>query len=82
MYILKGDYMRLKNFRRLIDDCHIKIVNKYGHEVLYIDDLNDSNKLDDCIVIGVRAIDYRVLEVKCIRENHQLEQKVRERLKR
>lgn len=62
--------MRLRHFKKLVFDTHIKLVNKYGHELAYLSEFTTykSTKYDDCVVIKFQAIDYRVLEVMIVRD--------------
>lgn len=62
--------MRLRHFKKLVFDTHIKLVNKYGHELAYLSEFTsyNSSKYDDCVVIKFHAIDYRVIEVMIVRD--------------
>lgn len=61
--------MRLRHFRKMVFDTHLKLVNKYGHEVFYESEFTGvAHYLDDCVVIKVQAIDYRILEVTLYRD--------------
>lgn len=61
--------MRLRHFRKMVFDTHLKLVNKYGHEIFYESEFTGlAHKLDDCVVTKIQAIDYRILEVTLIRD--------------
>lgn len=61
--------MRLRHFRKMVFDTHLKLVNKYGHEIHYESEYTTiAHKYDDCVVTKIQAIDYRILEVTLIRD--------------
>ncbi len=63
--------MRLKNFRRLVDDSHLKLVNVYGHEIFYESDFTGKcHRLDRCTVYKIRPLEERVLEVTIVNERY------------
>lgn len=61
--------MRLRHFRKMVFDTHLKLVNKYGHEIFYESEYTSiAHQYDDCVVIKIQAIDYRIIEVTLVRD--------------
>lgn len=61
--------MRLRHFRKMVFDTHLKLCNKYGHEIFYESEFTGmARHFDDCVVTKIQAIDYRILEVTLVRD--------------